>query len=123
MNTAVRTWAAGIDFSTVYLSTVTISELSQWVALTQRRDPAQGETLNAWLRDSVLRWYDGRILPVDTEVALLAGRLHVPNPGDYRDAFVAATAVHHGLTVATRNVRDFSPMRVPLVNPFDVPTS
>lgn len=61
----------------------------------------------------------GPILPVDPDVALIAGRLQVPDPKDYRDAFIAATAIHHHLTVVTRNVNDFAPMGVPLLNPFD----
>ena len=117
MNPGVYEWAASIDSSGVYLSAITISELAQWVALTQRRDAIQGVLLNDWLHDQVLAQYAGRILPVNTDVALIAGRLHVPDPRDYRDAFIAASAIHHHLTLVTRNVQDFAPM-TKVLNPF-----
>ena len=117
MNPAVRKWANGIDAAHVYLSAITISELAGWVASVSRRDAVQGSLLDVWLHDTVLTQYAGRILPVDTEVALIAGRLHVPDPRDYRDAFIAASAMHHGLTVVTRNSHDFDPM-VNAFNPY-----
>ena len=117
MNPGVHEWANGIDATRVYLSAITISELAQWAASVSRRDAVQGSLLDAWLHDTVLKQYAGRILPVDTEVALIAGRLHVPDPRDYRDAFIAASAMHHGLTVVTRNSHDFDPM-VNTFNPF-----
>ena len=45
-------------------------------------------------------------------------RLHVPDPRSDRDALIAATALVHGLTVVTRNVADFEPMGVGLLNPW-----
>ena len=117
MNQGVRAWADGIDSSRVYLSAITISELAQWVASTERRDPVQGALLGSWLSDQVLTHYAGRILSVDADVALIAGRLHVPGPRDYRDAFIAASAIHHQLLVVTRNARDFEPM-TRVLNPF-----
>jgi len=119
MNAQVRVWAAGLNSAGSFLSAITVSELSQWVAATSRRDAQQGALLDRWLQERVLAAYTGRILPVDTDVALIAGRLHVPDPRDYRDAFIAASAIHHHLTVVTRNVTDFAPMGVPVLNPFD----
>jgi len=63
--------------------------------------------------------FDGHILPVDTAVALRCARLHVPDPRSDRDALVAATALVHGLTVVTRNVKDFQRMALDLINPWD----
>jgi predicted nucleic acid-binding protein len=57
-------------------------------------------------------------LPVDTDIALLAGRLHVPNPRDYRDAFIGATALRHQLTMVTRNSADFADFGLRLINPW-----
>jgi hypothetical protein len=51
-------------------------------------------------------------------VALKSAALHVPNPRSYRDALIAATAMVHGMTVVTRNVSDFKPMGVALLNPW-----
>jgi predicted nucleic acid-binding protein len=56
-------------------------------------------------------------LPIDTAVARSCAALHVPDPRPARDAFIAATALVHGLTVVTHNVRDFAPMGVELRGP------
>ncbi len=73
--------------------------------------------LRAWLIDAVLPGFQDRILPVDTAVARRCATLHVPDPRPDRDAFIAATALVHGLTIVTRNVADFEPMGVALINP------
>jgi predicted nucleic acid-binding protein len=57
-------------------------------------------------------------LPVDTAVALRCAALHVPDPRSYRDSLIAATALIHGMTVVTRNVKDFEPTGVPLIDPW-----
>jgi hypothetical protein len=60
----------------------------------------------------VLPTFSGRILPIDTAVAQRCAMLHVPNPRSDRDALIAATALVHGLIVATRNVAGFERMGV-----------
>ena len=64
--------------------------------------------------------FSGRTLPVDAAVEQCYARLHVPDKRGERDAFIAATAVVHGMTIVTRNVADFEPTGVPLVNPWEV---
>jgi predicted nucleic acid-binding protein len=66
----------------------------------------------------VLPAFAGRILPVDTPVALRCAALHVPNPCSYRDSLIAATAMVHGMAVVTRNVSDFEATGVALLNPW-----
>ena len=63
--------------------------------------------------------FSERILPVDAPVALRCARLHVPDPRSDRDSFIAATALVHGMTVVTRNVADFVPTQVAIVNPWE----
>ena len=58
-------------------------------------------------------------MPVDTAVAFRCARLHVPDPRPERDAFIAASALVHGMTIVTRNVADFALMGVPIINPWD----
>jgi predicted nucleic acid-binding protein len=58
---------------------------------------------------------------VDTEIARRGAQLHVPDPRPERDALIAATALTHGLTVVTRNISDFEPMGVSLLNPWLAP--
>lgn len=62
--------------------------------------------------------FSRRILPVDTAVAQYCAKLHVPDPHADRDAIIAATAIVHGMTVVTRNIDDFIPTGVRLLNPF-----
>ena len=63
--------------------------------------------------------FEGRILPVDVAVALRCAKLHVPDPRPMRDALIAAAALVHRMTVVTRNVRDFEPMGVEALNPWE----
>jgi predicted nucleic acid-binding protein len=114
----VTTWLSRTDASNFYLSAVTVMELELGVLLVIRRDPAQGDRLQEWMNTHVLPAFANRILPVDTLVALCCARLHVPDPRPERDALIAATALVHAMTVVTRNVADFAPTGVPLLNPW-----
>jgi toxin FitB len=67
----------------------------------------------------VLPAFEGRILPIDCETARRCAPLHVPDPKPERDAWIAATALLHGMTVVTRNVRDFELMGVRILNPWE----
>lgn len=103
----------------LYLSVVTVGELRRGVEIVRHRgDAAQAATLAAWLT-TVLNEFAQNILPVDEDAGQLWGRLRVPNPGHALDKLVAATGLIHDLTVVTRNVDDFSPTGVRVLNPFD----
>jgi len=115
----VAAWADSIDAADLYLSVITIQELEIGVLLAERRDPSQGAVFRVWLNDHVLPAFTGRILSVDTAVALRSARLHVPDPRPVRDGLIAATALVHGLTVVTRNVVDFESTGVLLINPWN----
>jgi predicted nucleic acid-binding protein len=67
----------------------------------------------------VLHHFAGRILEVDTEVALRCAALHVLVNVATPDSLIAATALVHGLTVVTRNEKDFLPMGVKVLNPWE----
>lgn len=114
----VAAWADSMDAADLYLSVITIQELEIGVLLTERRDPSQGAVFRAWLNVHVLPAFTGRILAVDTAVALRGARLHVPDPRPVRDGLIAATALVHGMTVVTRNVTDFAPTGVTTLNPW-----
>lgn len=116
----VRAWVAGRVPSDLYLSTITVLEVEVGIGRIAGRDALQGERLQAWLDDELLDAFAGRILPVDVPVARRAARLHVPDPRPERDALIAATAAVHGLTVVTRNVKDFAALDVPILNPWSV---
>ncbi|MFB1489435.1 MULTISPECIES: type II toxin-antitoxin system VapC family toxin [unclassified Thiocapsa] len=114
----VVAWAASVGGEDQHLSVITVLELELGVQLRERRDPSQGEILRAWLERQVLVGLAGRILPIDTDIARRCAGLHVPNRRPDRDALIAATALVHGLTVVTRNVRDFDGTGVALHNPW-----
>lgn len=117
----VANWADSVDAAELYLSAITIHELEIGVLLTERRDPAQGDVFRAWLNGHVFPAFSGRILAVDTAVAQRSARLHVPDPRPVRDALIAAIALVHGMTLVTRNVVDFEPTGVLLLNPWNSP--
>lgn len=114
----VAKWAEGVDTTELFVSVVTIQELEIGVLLLERRDPLQGKVLRAWMGDHVLPAFEGRILPVDTAVALSSAKLHVPDPRPIRDTLIAATALVHGMTVVTRNVADFTHSGVSILDPW-----
>jgi len=114
----VAAWADSVDVADLFLSAISVQELEIGVLLVERRDPAQGAMLRTWLDGHVLPAFAGRILAIDTAVALRSARLHVPDPGPLRDSFIAATALVHGMTVVTRNIADFETADVPLLNPW-----
>jgi len=114
----VLRWAAAISVSDCYLSAVTLTELEVGVLLMERRDPVQGARLRGWFELELHPRFEGRILFVDEPVARCCARLHVPDPKPAHDAFIAATAIVHGLAVATRNTADFAAMGVALVDPW-----
>jgi predicted nucleic acid-binding protein len=115
----VAQWADSVDAGSLHVSAVSILELEIGILQVERRDPRQGAMLRAWLDTLVLPEFNGRILAVDTAVARSCARLHVPDPRAERDALIAATALVHGMTVVTRNLADFAPIGVPLLNPWD----
>lgn len=114
----VAAWAESMDASALFVSSITIMELELGILSVERRDAIQGSLLRSWLEQHVLPEFSGRTLPVDTAVALRCARLHVPDKRGERDALIAATALVHGMTVVTRNVADFEPTGVVIINPW-----
>lgn len=117
-DSGVTAWLADVALAHCAISSLTLMELEIGVLRMERRDPAQGALLHAWLEQRVIPEFSGRVLAVDANVALRCARLHVPDPASERDALIAATALVHGLTVVTRNEADFTPTGVPLFNPW-----
>ena len=102
----------------LFLSAVTIGELRQGIeAVRHRRDLAQATRLARWL-GTVTHEYADAILPFDEEIAQIWGRLRVPLAENPLDKQIAATALMYNLTVVTRNVADYQPTGVAVLNPF-----
>ena len=114
----VAAWVDTEDAESFFISAITILELERGVLGIQRRDAARGARLRAWLDNHVRPEFAGRILPIDDQIAMRCAHLHIPDRRNEVDALIAATALVHGLTVATRNVRDFEGTGVVVVNPW-----
>lgn len=114
----VVAWASKVATGTLYVSAVTLLELELGVLSLERRDQPQASILRSWMQSHVLPAFEGRVLPVDTAVALQCAQLHVPNRRAERDALIAATAIVHGMRVVTRNVSDFEGTGSSLINPW-----
>jgi toxin FitB len=114
----VKKWAQPLPSANLYISVISVLELEIGILQIDRRDKEQGAILRAWMDSHVLPTFSGRILPIDTAVAQRCATLHVPNPRSDRDALIAATALAHGLTVATRNVADFERTGAAVLNPW-----
>lgn len=102
------------------LSVLTLHELTFGAALVT--DVARRERLMAWI-DTVRHRFAHQVITVDADIAAVAGRLRAAATGaghvaDPIDALIAASAMVQGATVATRNVRDFEPLGVDLVDPW-----
>jgi predicted nucleic acid-binding protein len=115
----VQRWIDEADLSLLYVSAITILEMEVGILLKMRKDAAQGQVLNYWLHGQVLPTFAGRILHVNTAIALRCAPMHVPVSTSRYDSLIAATALVHGMTVVTRNVKDFAPMGVKVLNPWE----
>jgi toxin FitB len=116
----VASWSRTVPVAALFISTITIHEIELGVLLMERRDALQGAILRSWLNDHVLPAFAGRVLAVDTAVAIRSAQLHVPNPRPARDSFIAATALVHKITIVTRNVNDFQQTGVAIIDPWQV---
>lgn len=114
----VRAWFDEVDEEEIFLSVLVIGEVRRGIENVRRRDAGRAHALDRWLR-RVVRAHGDRILPVTSEIAEAWGPLNVPDPLPVIDSLLGATALVHGLTVATRNVADVARTGVPVVNPFD----
>ncbi len=117
---SVKKWAEPLPSASLYISVISVLELEIGIRLLDRRDKVQGAILRTWMDRHVLPTFFGRILAIDTAVAQRCAALHVPHPRSDRDALIAATALVHGMTVATRNVADFARTGVGVVNPWKI---
>ena len=113
----VMAWLAVQESASLYISAMTIGELQRGIELTRAQDAMRAGEIEAWLEQVIV---SGQVLPMDAAVCREWARLmHGRSNTLAEDAFIAATAIVHRLTVATRNVRDFKSLGVETVTPFE----
>lgn len=111
-------WIAAAPADQLCLSVLTLGEIGRGVArIRARGDQSQASALDRWLRELEAA-FAGRIMPVTLEVAREWGSQRLAQPVPVIDALIGATARVHGLTVVTRNARDFERTGVKVLNPF-----
>jgi toxin FitB len=117
----VVAWTAWVDEDRTHLSVVTLAELRRGVV--RLEEGARRRRLDEWLRSELPLRFEGRILVIDARVAddwgeVVAARERAGRPIGVTDAFMAATARVHDLTLVTRNTVDFEPSVESILNPF-----
>ena len=111
-------WITATPPDRLHVSVLTLGEIEQGIARVRARgDRQQASALEGWLRD-VEAGFEDRVLPITLRVAAAWGRQQYAQPLPVIDALIAATARVHGLTVVTRNAKDFERTGVQVLNPF-----
>ncbi len=119
----VAQWLKTQPATTLFLSAVTIGEIRK--GLTVLPASRRRSELETWFHTDLLVWFRNRILPVTHAVAdrwgVLDGQCQLRGtPLNTADGMIAATAMEHGLTVVTRNVKDFAGLGVDIFNPWEI---
>jgi len=113
---AVVAWLAAVPDEHLRVSAVTLAELQAGIEITREQDAAKADEIEAWLDRVAVSW---NVVAMDARAFRLCAQLMHRRPDRLiEDAMIAATALVHGLTVVTRNVRDFEPFAVPTLDPF-----
>ena len=116
----VRRWFEESAAEELFICVLVLGEIRQGIERIRRRDPAQARALEKWLLWIAAEFHD-HLLPVDDQVADQWGRLGLEQPIPILDAFLAATALVHGLTMVSRDEEGFRNTGVPVINPFSKP--
>jgi predicted nucleic acid-binding protein len=118
----VAQWVHAADDTKLFLSVVSIGEICKGFTV----HPVEHRRihLRRWLDDVLRPWFEGRILPVTEAIAerwgILDGQCQLKGVTlNAPDGLIAATALEHGLTIVTRNVKDFAGLGIVIFNPWE----
>jgi predicted nucleic acid-binding protein len=114
---AVATWIKATAGAARYCSVVSLGEIEKGIEMRRRSDLEAAAILKAW-RERLTIEFGERVLPVTAEIALAWGRIAAGRTRDTADALIAATALVHGLTLVTRNIRDFADLPLRVLDPW-----
>ena len=115
-------WTDATDENLLYLSVLTLGEIRKGVAALPRT--ARRAELEVWLESDLRLRFSNRVLPIDEDIAdrwgVLAGHAHKHGtPLPVIDGLLAATALHHNLTLVTRNISDLAGTGTRLFSPWE----
>jgi predicted nucleic acid-binding protein len=113
----VIAFLSGADAAQLFLSVLTIGELHKGVEARRRSDSGAADRLSEWV-DGIETTFTNRVLPINTSIARLWGVFSAGRSLPAIDTLIAATAITHGLTLVTRNRRDFDSTGVALLDPW-----
>ena len=113
---AVVAWIKSTPVDRLFLPAIVAGEIQMGIERTRKSDAEKAEALSRWLE---LLLTTSQWVAPGPEVFLLWGKLVEKAPNLVADALIAATAIHHNMTVVTRSIRDFHHFNVPVLNPFD----
>jgi hypothetical protein len=116
-NPSLTQWFSTVQADDLYVSVLAIGEIRRGIELLRRRDIRGATALDRWLREIELRYGD-RTLPVTLEICRIWGGMSLDRPLAPIDGLMAATAVHHGMTLVTRNIKDVERSGVDVLDPF-----
>ena len=113
---AVVNWLRAVPSDNLYIAALTLGELQAGVEITRAQDPEKAEEIEFWIDRVASTW---NVVPMDARVMRAWARLMVAQQDELiEDGMIAAVATVHRLTVVTRNVKDFKPFGVTILNPF-----
>jgi hypothetical protein len=113
----VQQWYETVESRELFLSVLVVGEIEQGIERLRTRDASQALALTSWL-DGLRSGFADRIVPVTLDICLTWGRLNAVRTLPAVDGLLAATAITHGWTLVTRNVRHVAATGVPLFDPW-----
>lgn len=114
----VMRWWSRVEAADLYISVLCLGEIRYGIELKRRKDSMQSAILERWLKTTVIQ-FGSRVLPISNGIAEEWGRLCLDERLPDADGLMAATALVHGLTMVTRNTKDFRRSGVSILNPWN----
>ncbi len=116
-NAGAVAWIANQNPTSLFMSVVSVAEIRRGAIQARKNDPKFADKIDTWLNTTVASFSD-RILPINVAVARHWGALQATAGHGGEDIMIAATALDQGLTLVTRNIRDFARLGVKVESPF-----